>query len=175
MAQGEVRGVRGRGQYEPRKPVARIVLGGAVRCAGERGIGNGDPGERGAVDVPQDRREDTKEGVGHGSLPETRRGSWGELARTRRESRRAESNVEVEGRSDALQAALFRKNSRSGRVGTMARAKVFSIARLESEGDTAKGAAVLPRKQTKRAGVRWAAQIAIGGDERGGRPKRSRS
>ena len=38
--------------------------------------------------------------------------------------------------SDALQAALFRESSRSERVGTMDRAKVFSIARLESEGDT---------------------------------------
>ena len=54
-------------------------------------------------------------------------------------------------------------------VGTMDRSQVFSIARLESEGDTAKGAAVLPRKQTKMSGVRWAAQSRWGG---GGGDKR---
>ena len=48
----------------------------------------------------------------------------------------------------------------------MDRAKVFSVARLESDGDTAKGAAVLPRKQTKMSGVRWAAQSRWGGDKR---------
>ena len=131
------------------------VLSGALEKAVSK---NGDPGEGGAVDVPPDRREDTKKGVGHGALPETRRGSWGGLARTRRESRRTDGNVEVESHSDAVQAALFRESSRSGRVGTMDRAKVFGVARLEGEGDTAKGAVVLPRKQTKRLGVRWAAQ-----------------
>ena len=35
-----------------------------------------------------------------------------------------------------------------------------------TEGDTAKGAAVLPRKQTKMSGVRWAAQSRWGGDKR---------
>ena len=99
-----------------------------------------------------------KKASGTGPYPKLVEALGGGLARTRRESRRAESNVEVEGCSDALQAALFRESSRSGRVGTMDRAKVFSIARLESEGDTAKGAAVLPRKQTKRSGVRCPAQ-----------------
>ena len=54
--------------------------------------------------------------------------------------------VEVESHSSALQAALFPENSRSRRVGTMDHAKVFRFARLESEGGTAKGTAVVPRK-----------------------------
>ena len=120
------------------------------------------PGKRGTVDVFPCRYNDTKEGVGQGALPRIRRGVWKNRSRTRREAHGPQSNIEVEGRTDALQTALFRKNSQSGRVRTMDRAQVFHIVRLEIEGGTAKGEALLPRKQTKRPGSWWAVQSLRG-------------
>ena len=162
MARGEVGRVRGCGQCEPGESHGGATVGGTLGFAGESGIENGDPGARCAVDAPEDPRGGTKEGVGQGPLPRIRRGVWQNRSRTRREAHGPQSNIEVEGRTDALQAALFRKNSRSGRVRTMDRAQVFHIVRLEIEGGTAKGEALLPRKQTKRPGFWWAVQSLRG-------------
>ena len=71
-------------------------------------------------------------------------------------------NVEVEGPLDALQATLFRENSGGQRTGKVDRAEAFSIARLEKEGGTAKGAAALPGKPAKGSSI-WRARQSLRG------------
>ena len=93
--------------------------------------------------------EARKKASGKGALPGTRRGVWRGPARAQRGSRGTMGNVEIEACPDALQAALFRENTRCGRVGTVDRAKAFGVARLGNEGGTAKGAPALSRKQPK--------------------------
>ena len=98
-----------------------------------------------------------KKASGKGPYPEFVEVVRENPSRTRREARRAQAGFEVEGRRDALEAALLPENSRRGRVGTVDRAQVLRLACLDSEGCAAKGVGVLSRKQAKGARFRWPA------------------
>ena len=80
-----------------------------------------------------------------------------------------ETGVEYRVFVQALSGDGYGAESETTTVATRRAGRSLSVADAEAtEGDTAKGAAVLPRKQTKMSGVRWAAQSRWGGGGGGG-------
>ena len=90
-----------------------------------------------------------KEGIGQGAIPETSHDPWRDHSRTNRETLAVTGTDEIENAAGALQASLFREDSRNRWVPTTRCAKVVAILRPENARATAKSAAILPRKQTK--------------------------
>ena len=76
VARGEVGAVRGRGQRQPGESRGRVAVGDVVGWHERGDIENGDLRERGAVHEFACPRGGTEEGVGRGTLPGIRRGSW---------------------------------------------------------------------------------------------------